>query len=163
MDSTNVSEKIMFLLEGNETISFSNSSLHSSCEPTEEQLRKKVIGIQLSYAFCGEQDFGIAPMKRAFEAGSDGIINKVPNGLTLDTQDDVIILKYGSTFLSPRMLAIAKEVGMVGYWDDSNLIICSSKKYEPIIENIIDFIQPKKARFAFRSVFGGSNLMILSV
>lgn len=163
MDSTHVSEKIMFLLEGNENISFSNSSLHSSCEPTEEQLRKKVIGIQLSYAHCGEQDFGIAPMARAFGAGDDGIIKKVPKGLALDTRDDVTILKYGSTSLSPRMLAIAKEVGMAGYWDDSNLIICSSKKYEPIIENIIDFIQPKKAKFAFRTVFAGPNLMILSV
>ena len=163
MDSTHVSEKIMFLLEGNETISFSNSSLHSSCKPTKEQLRKKVIGILLSYAYCGDQDFGIDPMARAFGVGSDGIMKKVPKGLTLDTQDDVTILKYGSTSLSPRMIAIAKEVGISSYWDDSNLIFCSSKKYEPIIENIIDFIQPKKAKFACRTSFEGPNLMVLSV
>lgn len=163
MDSTCVSPEIMFLLEGNETISFSSSSLHSSQKPAEDQLRKKVIGIQLSYAHCGEQDFGIAPMARAFGVGDDGIIKKVPKGLTLDTRDGVTILKYGSTSLSPRMLTIAKEVGMAGYWDDSNLIICSSKRYEPIIESIIDFIQPQKAKFAFRTVFGGRNLMVLSV
>lgn len=163
MDSIKISEEIMFRLEGDETISFSNSSLHPSRKPTEEQLRKKITGIQLSYANCGEQDGGVGPMKTAFGAGSDGIIKKVPKELTLDTKDDVTILKYGSTSISPRMFAIAKEVGIAGYWDDSNLIICSSKKYEPIIEKIIDFIQPNKAKFTFRGVFGGQNLMILSV
>lgn len=161
MDSTQISEEIMFLLEGNENISFSNSSLRSSCEPTEEQLRKKVIGIQLSYANCGEQDFGVDPMKKAFGAGGNGIIKKMPKEFVLDKREDVVILKYGETSLSPRMIEIAKKAGMAGYWDDSNLIICSSKKYEPIMEHIVDFIQPQKARFAFRSVFGGKNLMIL--
>ncbi len=52
---------------------------------------------------------------------------------------------------------------ITGYWDDGNLIICASKEYESIIEHVIDFIQPKKAKFAFRTVFGGRNLMILSV
>ncbi len=163
MDSTHVSEEIMFLLEGDETILFSSSSLYSSIKPTEEQLRKKIIGIQLSCSYCGEQYFGIQPMARAFGAGSNGIINKVPKDLTLDTQGDVVILKYGPTSLSFRMLEIAKEVGVVGYWDDGNLIICASKEYESIIEHVIDFIQPKKAKFAFRTVFGGRNLMILSV
>lgn len=163
MDSTHVSPEIMFLLEGNETISFSSSVLHTSIKPTEEQLQKKIIGIQLSNASCGEQAFGIDPMARAFGAGSDGIINEVPKDLTLDTQENVVILKYGSTFLSPRMLEIAKEVGVAGYWDDENLIICASKEYESIIKKVIDFIQPKKAKFAFRTVFGGRNLMVLSV
>ncbi len=163
MDSTHVSEEIMFLLEGNETISFSSSSITPSCKPTEDQIRKKVIGIQLSYAYCGEQDFGIDPMARAFGTNSDGVIQKVPNGLTLDTENDVTILKYGRTTLSPRMIAIAKEIGMAGYWDDSNLIICAAKEYETIIENVIDFIQPNKVRFAFRTVFAGPNFMILSI
>lgn len=163
MDSTYVSEEIMFLLEGNETISFSNSLLHSSQKPTEEQLRKKIIGIQLSYAFCGEQDFGIEPMAKAFGASSNGIIKKVPKGFTLRYANDVAILKYGSTSLSPRMIEIVKEVGVAGYWDDANLIICASREYESIIEHVIDLIQPKKAKFAFRTVFGGHNLMILSV
>ena len=163
MDSTHVSPKIMFLLEGNETISFSSSSLHSSQKPAEDQLRKKVIGIQLSYAHWGEHHGGIEPMARAFGAYPDGIIMEVPKALTLDTQNDVTILKYGSDVPHPRMLEIAKKVGVAGYWDDSNLIICASNEYESIIKHVIDFIQPQKAKFAFRTVFGGRNLMVLSV
>ena len=72
-------------------------------------------------------------------------------------------MKFGADVPHPRMLKIAKEVGVAGYWDDANLIICASKQYESIIEHVIDFIQPKKAKFAFRTVFGGRNLMILSV
>ena len=156
---TDVSEKIWIRLERNETLLFSNDSAIPSCLPAEEQLRKKVTGVQLSY--CGKQTLGIDPLKRAFGVSSDGIIKKIPNELTLDIQDDVVILKYGTTRLSPRIISIAQSVGMSGYWDDSNLIICSSRKYEPIIENIIDFIQPLKTRFAFRTIFDGPNLMIL--
>lgn len=163
MDFYHVSDEIMFLLEGDETIRFSRSSLRPSILPTEEQLQKKVLGIQLSYAFCGEQDFGIDPMRRAFGADSDGIIKKVPSDLKLETYEDVCVLKYGSTRLAPEMIPHAREVGAAGYWDDANLIICCSKKYEKIIESIIDFIQPKKAKFAFRTLFAGPNLMILSV
>ena len=159
MVSTDVSEKIWIRLERNETLLFSNDSAIPSCLPSEEQLRKKVTGVQLSY--CGKKTLGIDPLKRAFGVSSDGIIQKIPNGLTLDIQDGVVILKYGTTRLSPRIISIAKTVGMSGYWDDSNLIICSSRKYEPIIENIIYFIQPLKTRFAFRTIFDGPNLMIL--
>ena len=158
-----VSDEIMFLLEGNETIRFSRSSLRPSILPTEEQLQKKVLGIQLSYAFCGEQDFGIEPMRRAFGAGSNGIIKKIPKDFKLETYEDVYVLKYGSTILAPEMIPHTREVGAAGYWDDANLIICCSKKYEKLIKNIAAFIQPKKAKFAFRTLFSKPNLMILSV
>ena len=161
MVSTHVSEKIWIRLERDETLLFSNDSAIPSCLPSEDQLRKKVTGIQLSYAFNEKQTLGIDSLKRAFGVSSDGIIQKIPNELTLDIQDDVVILKYGTVPISPRMISISKMVGMSGYWDDSNLIICSSRKYEPIIENIIDFIQPLKTRFAFRTIFDGPNIMIL--
>ncbi len=163
MDYTHVSGQFMVRLEDGTSLMFSNSSLTPSCLPTEDQIQKKIIGIQWSYAFCGEQNFGIEPMEIAFDAKSDRIIKQIPKELTVDTQDDVSILKYGHTSISPLMLESAKEVGMVGYWDDSNFIICASQKYEPIIENIIDFIEPYKVKFGFRTVFGGQNLMIIPV
>ena len=162
MDSTHVSERIWIRLEGDETVLFSNDSIVPSYLPTEEQLRKKITGVQLSCPFYGKQSFGIEPLERAFGASSNGIIQKIPNELTLDMQDDVVILKYGSTCLSPRIISIAKTVGMSGYWDDSNLIICSSKVYEPIIENVIDFLQPQKVAFVFTTIFGWPNLMIIN-
>ena len=164
MDSSHVSEEIMFLLEGEETILFSRTSLAKSQKPTEEQLRKDIIGVQLSYAYCGEQDFGIDPMARAFGATPKGVINQIPKDFNVYTQEDTVVLKYGSTSISPRMFDMAKEAGIVGYWDDANLIICASKEYEAIVKNMRKFIKPKKAKFAFRTVFGGRrNLMILAV
>lgn len=162
MDSTHVSERIWIRLEGDETLLFSNDSIVPSYLPTKKQLRKKVTGVQLSCPFYGKQFSGIEPLKRAFGASSNGIIQKIPNELTLDIQDDVVILKYGTICLSPHMISIAKVVGMSGYWDDSNLIICSSKEYASIIKNIIDFIQPQKAAFAFRTIWESPNLMIIS-
>lgn len=37
-------------------------------KPTVEQIQKSILGVQLSYACCGEQDFGIALMAKAFGA-----------------------------------------------------------------------------------------------
>lgn len=162
MDSTHVSEKIWIRFEGNETVLFSSDSAFPSRLPTKKQLRKKVTGIQLSYEFCSEQKSGIVPLKKAFGAESSCIIQKIPNELSLDIQKDVIVLKYGTTHLSPRLISIAKAIGMSGYWDDSNLIICTSTEYSPIMFSIIDFMQPQKAVFAFKAISGGQNLMIIS-
>lgn len=163
MDKHNISRQIFFLLEGMETISFSTTSLHPSVLPDESQLNMKVTGIQLSYAYCGEQQFGIVPMARAFGAEPKGFITKVPKELTLTEQSDVTIMKFGPAFIAPEMIEITRNVGMTGYWDSSNLIICSSEKYKSIIKNAFDFIKPNKAKFAFKTIFGGPNLMILKV
>lgn len=163
MDSYHVSNEIMFLLDGNETVSFSMNSFSKSQKPTEEQMRKDILGVQLSYAACGEQQFGIEPMAKAFDATPKGVITQIPKDFNVYTEENFIILKYGNDSISPRMFDMAKEFGIVGYWDDANLIICASKEYEEIIKNTRKFIKPKKAKFAFRTVFGGRNLMILAV
>ena len=163
MDPSHVSEEIMFLLDGKETFLFSRTSPEESQKPTEEQLRKDIIGVQLSYAYCGEQDFGIEPMARVFGATPNGVIHQIPKELNVYTQEDTIVLKYGSIRISPHMFDMAKRAGIVGYWDYANLVICASMEYEEIIKNVQKFIKPKKAKFAFRTVFGGRNLMILAI
>ena len=60
------------------------------------------------------------------------------------------------------MLSVAKKIGMSGYWNDSNLIICASSQYLPIILSIIEFIQSQRAVFAFKITSSGKNLMIVS-
>ena len=45
------------------------------------------------------------------------------------------------------------------YYDFDNML----QKYNKIIEHVMDLIQNNKAKFALRTVFGGPNLMILSV
>ena len=61
-------------------------------------------------------------------------------------------------------LQMTKKSGVVGYWDNANLIICATKEYEMLIQSCNDLIQPRKAKFAFRTVGDGTrNLMILPV
>lgn len=163
MDYAHISPEILFLLEGEESISFANVSWKEACLPTEEQIRKKVIGVQLAYACCGEHHGGIQPMAQAFAATSkNGIIKKLPKNFNCYTKDNMTILKYGNEDVS-KLAKIAKEVGVAGYWDDNNLIICSTEQYKPIVQNTKGLMQPQKAKFAFRTVFGGRNLMILAV
>lgn len=161
MDFSYVSEHTVVLFEGKEQIAFSKYS--EEANPNVEDTRKKVVGILLEYAYCGEQDFGIERMAKAFSAEDDGIIKKVPNGLTLDVQDGVAILRYGYKTADDQMIKGTKKAGILGYWDDENLMICASSEYSHIIESLIDMIQPNKARFAFQRTFAGSNLLVLTI
>ena len=162
MDFTHLSDKIWIRLDEKDIILFSNDPEFPSCLPTREQLRKRVTGIQLSCSSCSKQQIGIEPLKKAFGAESSCIIHRLPNELLLDIQDDIIILKYGSANISQHMLSVAKKIGMSGYWNDSNLIICASSQYLPIILSIIEFIQSQRAVFAFKITSSGKNLMIVS-
>ena len=94
MDYRHISKKTMLMLEGRETIIFLKDPFLDYPKPTEAQLRKKVIGIQLSYESFTEQAFGIEPMARAFGAYPNGIIKKIPNSFKGYTMDNIVILKY---------------------------------------------------------------------
>lgn len=163
MEINHVSDEFKLRFEGDLSVTFYAPALTPPFNDFENLVERKITGVQLSYAYCGEQDFGINPMKDAFGAGSDEIIKKVPAGLTVDTFEDVSILKYGSTYIPSEMFELVKKVGMAGYWDYNTLIICASKKFEPILLNIIDFIEPNKVQFAFHLTFAGPNLMIITV
>ena len=164
MDMTHVSGETMVLFEDESYVTFKRHAYNGEEKPAVDETRKAVKGVQLEYAFCGEQDFGIKPMLDAFGAGTkEGIITKVPKGFELDVQDDVAILKYGYWQVDTRMISAAKETGVVGAWEDNALMICASKEYQHIIEGLIDMIQPKKAKFGMRRVFAGCNLLILAI
>lgn len=161
MDSRYVSDLIKIMLKNGWMLEFSRIPLIPSAIPyAEEMLEEDIKGVHLSYQFCSEQDFGIIPIQRAFGATKDGIITKIPSGFTVDSASDVSILKYGNTPISPGMYGYARKFGVVGYWDQENLIFCASKKYETIIFKLIDFFTPNKVRF--NPYFAGSGLLITS-
>ena len=64
--------------------------------------------------------------------------------------------------ISQHMLSVAKKKWNVWILNDSNLIICASSQYLPIILSIIEFIQSQRAVFAFKITSSGKNLMIVS-
>lgn len=156
MEYSHVSNYLWIRLEENELICFTQNEKESKL-PSKEQVQKRVTGIEIAYACCGEQDFGIEPLLTAFHAKKDGQIQEIPETLSLKKQEKIWILKYGNTFFDPRMLSLTKEVGMTGYWDKENIVICASEPYEEIIKNIVVFLERKRAKFTFK----GPNLMII--
>lgn len=163
MDIIHVSEEVKITLreEKRENILFLNYPLREESEPIKEKFKRKIRGVQLSYAYCREQDFGIEPMQRAFGAYPNGIITKIPDNFIVEEREEVVILKYGNTSIPSRMTEMAKNIGMVGYWDDDNLIICTSKENKQIIEGIYESIRTNKAKFTLtKERIGGQDLVI---
>ncbi len=158
-----VSGELLFRLDGDETIRFSATSLKEPWLPTNDQLNKKITGVQLSYEICGEQAFGADGLRSAFGAEDRGIITKIPDGFEVKKEGSFFVLKYGKEEINSLMYNMARNFGIIGYWDFENLIFIASEKYEPILRNTLKFMQPNKAKFAYRTVFGGRNLLILNV
>lgn len=162
MEFSHISGEVMFLLGSKETLTFSRMPYKDSSKPTPEQLREDIIGVQLSYAFCGEQDFGIEPLAKDFGAFPSGFITKIPQDFYVHSDGDIVVLKHGRLSIDPYMYDIARETGVAGYWDDENLVLCASKEYDSIIASTRNLITSRKAKFAFRTVGFGRNLLILS-
>ena len=122
-------------------------------------------GVCLSYAFCGEQDFGIEHMAKQFGVtGKNGTITKIPKELEIVEFKGVKAIKFGKyAELDLKVVEATMEAGVIGYWDDANLIICASQEYEFVINAIQNMFKPKHVRFAFSRSFGGYNLLILSI
>ena len=163
MDYSHVSPKMYFLTEDERTIEFKKYRYGDKSKPSPDECKGKLKGVCLAYACCGEQDFGIKYMATAFGAtGKNGTINKVP--LELVETDGVRAIKFGEyARLDEIMIKGAKEAGVIGYWDDSNLIICAAPEYSFIIDSIKAMFKPKCVRFGFNRSFAGCNLLILAI
>lgn len=163
MDYSHVSPETYLLTEDDRTIEFKKYRYGDENKPSPDECKGKLKGVCLSYACCGEQDFGIKPMATAFGAtGKNGTINKVP--LELVEADGVRAIKFGGyARLDERMIQGAKEAGVIGYWDDSNLIICAASEYGFVIDSIKAMFKPKHVRFGFNRSFAGWNLLILAI
>lgn len=163
MDFGNVSPVIYFITEDDNAVEFRKYRFGDEKKPSPDECKGKLRGIRLDYACCGEQDWGIEPMARAFGCkGNNGIIHKIP--LELVEEKGVRAIKFGNyAQLDDQMVRRTKEAGIIGYWDDSNLIICAAPEYGFVIDSIKELFKPKRVRFAFNRSFAGSNLLILAI
>ena len=94
--------------------------------------------------------------------GKNMTINKVP--LEVVDADGVKAIKFGEYVnLDDRMIQGAKDAGVIGYWDDCNLIICAAPEYSFVIDSIKAMFKPKHVRFGFSRSFAGCNLLILAI
>lgn len=134
-------------------------------KPAPEECKGVLKGVCLSYAFCGKQDFGIEPIARQFGAiDQNGTITKIPKELEIIESEGVKAIKFGNyAKLDFGMIRATKEAGIIGYWDNANLIICASPEYEFVINSIRVMLKPQHVRFAFSRLFTGRNLLILAL
>lgn len=131
--------------------------------PTPEECRGELTGFCFFYAFCGEQDFGIEPLRELFGATGDDMTITTTAPLREEIRRSVIALMAGDDItLTDKIAQAAQHAGLVGYWDEGNFIICASKDYAFIIGQLKELIQPGHARFGFSAApFSGVNLLIL--
>ena len=163
MDYSHVSPEVYLRKEDDTTIEFKKNRHDDEKKPSPEECKGKLTGVCLTYACCGEQDFGIKSMATAFDAtGSKGRIKKVP--LEVVESEGVRAIKYGrNAQLDEIMMRGAKEAGIIGYWDDANLIICAAPEYGFVIDSIKEMFKPNNVRFGFSRSFAGRNLLILAI
>jgi len=134
-------------------------------KPTPEECKGVLKGVFLSYAFCGEQDYGIQPMAIQFGAtDKNRTITEIPEKLEIIESEGVKAIKFGSyAKLDSVMIRTAKESGVISYWDKENFIICASSEYKFVIDSIVEIFKPNHARFGFINSFDGPNLLILAI
>ena len=163
MDQSKLSPEVCFLMQYGQPVVFKRFRRNGEELPSAEQCKGELTGITLTYAFCGEQDDGIRPLLKAFGALNDDLLIK-REPLEVVELDGYKAIKYGEdVHLDFNVARTAKQSGVVGYWDKSNLMICTSPEYGFLIESIKELMKPRHARFGFKGVFGGRyHLVILS-
>ena len=162
MEFLHISREIVFFLEGEDKMRFPKKSIKSPFVPSEEQLQKKIWGIELPYYFDRNQDSSIEQIRKSFGA-MDGIIRRVPKSFEIHTIGDMTIFKYGTTEIVPSMLGLTDKVGVTGYWDKSNIIICCLNNYEKLINSIKEKFKTGQGKFCIRLDDWGPNLRIMSL
>lgn len=165
MDLSHVSPETYLLTEDNKTITFKKYRHDDEKKPVPEECKGFLKGVCLSYAFCGEQDFGIEHILRQFGAtGKYRTITKIPKQLEIIESEGITAIKFGSyAKLDSGMIGATREAGVIGYWDNANLIICASPEYKFVINSIREMFKPNMVRFGLSSGFAGSNLLILAI
>ena len=164
IDSTHLSPVVSLLMEDGREIEFKLYRHDGEINPSSKECKGRIRKIRLSYAFCGEQDFGIKPLEEKFKVNKKGIVTKIPKDLKIDSNSYVKAIMYGKTSnLDPLTSKIAKDTGVVGYWDEENLLICASQNYGFVIDKIKKLFCPKHIKFSLQANTLGYDLLILAV
>ena len=162
MDYAHLSPEMYLLTDDDRTLMFPRRVTDEKKKPLPEDCKGKLKGICFAYAFCGEQDFGIEPMAKAFGAtGDKSIITKVP--IEVIEFQKAKALNFGSEVsMDEQIVKEIKKSGLIGYWDDENLFVGAAPEYGFLTEAILDLTRLHCARFAFsRAGMGRHNLLIL--
>ena len=164
IDFSHLSPVVSLLMEDGTEIKFNLYRADGEVNPSPEECKGNLKGIKLSYAFCGEQDFGIKPLEEEFKVNKKGIVTKIPKDLKIDSNSYVKSIRYGKdSSLDPIISRITRDTGIIGYWDEENLLICASQNYDFIIDKIKKLFCPKHVKFSLQANTLGYDLLILAV
>lgn len=164
IDFRHLSPVVSLLMKDGRKIEFNLYRFDGEINPSPEECKGELKGIELSYAFCGEQDIGIKSLEEEFKVNNLGVITKIPKNFKIDSNSYVKVLKCGkSANLDPKLSKITKETGVIGYWDDSNLLICVSQNYDFVIDKIKKLFCPKHVKIVLRTNSLGYDLIILAI
>lgn len=164
VEFVHISGEVEITLEGNDKMRFLKNSIKSPFIPSEKQIQKRITAIELSYSFEPKQNCALQSLREDFYTTRNGVIRRIPKSFEKHVIEDVIMLKYGNNdMVNGGLFGLAEKVGVSAYWNNSNLIICCSKKYEQIAKNIEELISSDKAKLEIRMTSWGPNLRIVSI
>ena len=93
----------------------------------------KIKGIIFPYACLGEQDSGIETLSEKFRIDKNFVINKIP--LKHIYRDGIYMLTTTEDFnINVNVKNVVKIKGITAYWDEENLIILTTKKFDFILK-----------------------------
>lgn len=128
---------------------------------TIDQVSGRVTGINLSYASCTEQNYGIKYLLQDFKAKDNGQIKRVPRELSIQEKYGVSTLCYGSEEITREIADLANYSGVIGYWDWNTLFVCASAKYRHIPYSLLELLKSSRTYFAFKNNSIGKDLVII--
>ncbi|GHU07087.1 hypothetical protein FACS189431_1090 [Alphaproteobacteria bacterium] len=143
MDISHVSEQIALKIAGTRERIFNKYLFENKFNPRPQDTIGPIDKLTLSYAYCGEQDFGLSyPLIRAFGLDDDGKIHRVPKEFVVTDEKscfaDAFVLQYGFFEDYGEMVFGVADAGFTGLWYDNAIIFCVTAEYKHILYNIID-------------------------
>lgn len=118
---------------------------------TQEQL--KGLG-NLEVLLTSSMNNSATQIMKEFGATESGVITRIPEEYEVLKTDDVTVIKYGKGVeLSSLLIAETKYAGIVCGFDENHFIICSSKEYEFVLEELVNMIKPGKCKFAIKQCY----------
>ena len=165
MIASHMSPAIHLRMEDGRTVKFKTKFRDEFVKPDPEKCKGKITGVFLSYAFCGEQDFGIEPLAESFGASekNDWIMKNTPVSIAEFKGIKAIMAGIDYPF-NAEIIQMVKKAGLMGCWDDESFAIFADSDYSFVIDEIAQLIKPNRTKFAFSNCFmGRQNLLILEV
>ena len=150
-----ISPVVSLILGTDKVIGFRRNPIDGYQKPSPEECKEALKGIYLA---ASSEKQNLTNLKMAFSTLEDGTIRNVP--LEIAEEGEIRAIKCGNVTLNEEMTAEAIRVGIIGFFNSSNVIICAAPEYGFVIDSIMSFIKPNITRIT--TSIGVGTLAFLS-